>query len=68
MVLLVYVPKRPEEVKPSYEELLEENAALRQVVAEQAGRIAELEARLAELERRVGRNPRNSSMPVCHER
>ena len=61
------MPERPEETKPSYEELLEENAALRQLVAEQQSRIAELEARLADLERRVGRNPRNSSMPPSAE-
>src|SRR5579875_982354 len=65
--VLVYVPASPAEAKPSYEELLEENAALRQVVAEQVRRTAEFEARLAELERRVGRNPRNSSMPPSAE-
>ena len=62
------MPEQESDEKRSAEELLEENDALRRVVAEQAQRITELEGRLADLERRLGRNPRNSSMPVCHER
>ena len=62
------MPEQESDEKRSAEELLEENDALRRVVAEQAQRITELEGRLADLERRLGRNPRNSSLPVCHER
>ena len=54
--------------EPTYEELKERNAVLENLVLVQQVRISELEGRLADLERRLGRNPRNSSMPVCHER
>ena len=61
------MPEQESDEKRSAEELLEENDALRRVVAEQAQRITELEGRLADLERRLGRNPRNSSMPPAAE-
>ena len=58
----------------SLEELIGENARLREQLAERDARIAELErgnvalaARIADLEERLGRNPRNSSMPPSHE-
>jgi len=44
------------ELIPTYEELLEENRALK-------AQVAELLARIAELERRLGTNSRNSSKP-----
>ena len=44
------MPARAPEEVASYEGLLGENAAHRQVMSEQAHRIAELEARLADLE------------------
>ena len=68
------MPEQGPGEKAGHEELLEENAALRQVVGEQAQRIAEqqariadLEGRIADLERRLGRNPRSSSMPPASE-
>ncbi len=62
------MPERPPlDDEPSYEDLKEENTALRSIVQQQAARIAELEGRLGDLERRVGRNPRNSSMPPSAE-
>jgi hypothetical protein len=44
------------EPKPSYEELLAENVALKDV-------LAKLEARIAELEARLNQNSKNSSRP-----
>ncbi len=48
---------------PSYEELIQENASLRAVVAEQAKLIEKLTADIADLRSRLKMNSRNSSKP-----
>jgi transposase len=59
--------RSPFDDEPSYQDLVEENAALQLVTVQQAVMIAKLEAKLADLEERLGRNPRNSSMPPSAE-
>lgn len=48
---------------PSYEELIGENASLREAVAEQAKAIEKLSIEIVELRARLGMNSRNSSKP-----
>jgi len=53
---------------PSYEELAQQNAALRTTVAEQAALIEKLTAEIAELRARLNMNSRNSSKPPSSDR
>ena len=55
-------PPRVDEM-PTYDELLEENRALRAENAELKAQLAAALARIAELEARLGMNSRNSSKP-----
>jgi transposase len=69
------IPTRdPPSDAPTYEQLVAENADLRAAVelvtkfnAELATKVTELQGRVADLEERLGRNPRNSSMPLSAE-
>jgi hypothetical protein len=49
--------------RPSYEDLVAENAGLREMVGELSAVVTELRAEVAELRRQLGQNSRNSSKP-----
>jgi hypothetical protein len=53
----------PADPRPSYEDLVAENAELREVVGELSAVVTELRAEVAELRRQLGQNSRNSSKP-----
>src|SRR3979411_3283102 len=53
--------------RPSYEDLVAENAELREVVGELSAVVTELRAEVAELRRQLGQNSRNSSKPPASD-